>query len=365
MSSILSYFRRQNRALQARFSTSKHTKQTEEKRCTTNERQEKSGRKKQKRRDTTPTLCEFARTAGKRVSPSTADNYLTAARSFIRFRGGTDVPLSTLKADTVRAYERWLAEQGVCPNTSSCYMRSLRALYNKASNKRTAKAHAPFKHVFTGNEHTTKRSIEIEDIRKLQTTDAIAASRNRRHSKGQEASQLKLARNLFLFSFYAMGIPFADMAHLRRSQIKDNVLTYRRRKTGKVVRVCLEPCMLNILAQYNNKQTDYLFPILYKMSNGKMQPVPYATALSRYNRLLKVLARQAGIKKNLTSYVARHSWASIAYGNNVDLPVISKALGHTNTQTTLVYIAEIKDERLAIANRKLIEGISSAPLGKR
>ncbi|TWJ16839.1 integrase-like protein, partial [Bacteroides zoogleoformans] len=86
-----------------------------------------------------PTLSGFVHAAAEGVSLSTQENYRTAVRSFIRFSGGTDVPVSALDADSVRNYERWLRDRGVCPNTSSCYMRSLRAIYNKAATKRLVK----------------------------------------------------------------------------------------------------------------------------------------------------------------------------------------------------------------------------------
>ncbi|TCO87415.1 phage integrase family protein [Bacteroides heparinolyticus] len=146
---------------------------------------------------------------------------------------------------------------------------------------------------------------------------------------------------------------------MRKRQVKDGVLTYRRCKTGRQVRVKLEKCMLEILGRYKAEGTDYLFPILYKVKDGRICPVSYPCALNRYNRSLKQLARQAGITVDLTSYVARHSWASIAYEQGVDLPVISKALGHTDTKTTLIYIEGIKDERLAEANRELLERIGA------
>ncbi|MGI6816724.1 tyrosine-type recombinase/integrase [Bacteroides sp. KG122] len=138
-------------------------------------------------------------------------------------------------------------------------------------------------------------------------------------------------------------------------EIRHGVLTYGRRKTGRQVRVALEPCMLAILEKYRMDGTDYLFSILYKVKDGRQVSVSYSCALNRYNRSLKLLAWQAGISANLTSYVAHHSWASIAYEQGVGLPVISKALGHTNTETTLVYIEGIKDERLAKANREQLE----------
>lgn len=291
-------------------------------------------------RKASPTLSGFINTAAQGVSSSTADNYRTAVRSFVRFNGCKDVPLSALNAETLRCYERWLRKQGVCPNTSSCYIRSLRAIYNKAVGKRVISDKAPFKGVFTGNEPTAKRCIGVEEIHKLNLFSP---------PHGKEAL------DFFLFSLYTMGMPFIDMAYLKQSQIKNGVLTYRRCKTGKQIKVTLEPCMLDILAKYKMKGMDYLFPILYKVKSGKTIAVSYSYALNRYNRQLKELAQKAGIKERLTSYVARHSWASIAYENNVDLPIISKALGHANTQTTLVYIEGIKDERLAQANRELLK----------
>ena len=347
-------------------------------------------------------VCAEQATCG--VSISTAENYRTAVRSFIRFSGGTDVPVSALDADSVRNYERWLRDRGVCPNTSSCYMRSLRAIYNKTATKRLVKDKEPFRGVFTGNERTVKRSIGEKEIRKLKSLRSPYGLSPGPSPIGRgEGEWGSGASDFFLFSFYAMGMPFVDLAHLKRSQIKDGVLTYRRRKTGQQVRVRLEPCMLDILDKYKTEGTDYLFPILYKVKDGakdrttdgagwttgeakdwttgsekarmgsetdkgkgggkggpaggNLVEVSYSSALNRYNRSLKELARRAGIKENLTSYVARHSWASIAYEKNIDLPVISKALGHTDTKTTLIYITEIKDKRLASANRKLLREV--------
>ncbi|RRD92884.1 recombinase [Bacteroides heparinolyticus] len=310
-----------------------------------------------KGRNAVPTLSVFTGAASRGVSRSTAENYRTAVRSFVRFNGGRDVPLSALDAETLRRYERWLRGQGVCPNTSSCYLRSLRAIYNKAASKRLVKDRTPFKGVFTGNEKTLKRSVGMEELRRLKSLSPAPCGAV--PGKGASPAPGASALDLFLFSFYAMGMPFTDLAHLRKSQVKDGVLTYHRRKTNRPVRVKLEKCMLDILAKYKAEGTDYLFPILYKVKDGRQVPVSYACALNRYNRSLKLLARRAGIAVNLTSYVARHSWASIAYEHGVGLPVISKALGHADTKTTLIYIEGIKDERLAEANRGLLERIGA------
>ncbi|WP_373733993.1 phage integrase SAM-like domain-containing protein, partial [Bacteroides heparinolyticus] len=120
-----------------------------------------------KERNAVPTLSVFTGAASRGVGRSTAENYRTAVRSFVRFNSGRDVPLSALDAETLRRYERWLRDRGVCPNTSSCYLRSLRAIYNKAASKRLVKDRAPFKGLFTGNERTVKRSIGAEEVRRL------------------------------------------------------------------------------------------------------------------------------------------------------------------------------------------------------
>lgn len=97
--------------------------------------------------------------ASQGVSRSTVENYKTAVRSFIRFGGGRDMPLSSIDCRLVACYKRWLRENGVCPNTSSCYLRSLRAIYNKAAQRRKVRDRKPFRTAFTGNDRTVKRSI--------------------------------------------------------------------------------------------------------------------------------------------------------------------------------------------------------------
>ena len=313
-------------------------------------REQKTERQERKKQTT---LSSFLPTASRGMSASTVENYHTAVRSFIRFGSGKDIPLSGIDCHLVARYERWLHEQGVCPNTSSCYLRSLRAIYNKASQHRQVKDRKPFRNAFTGNDRTVKRSIGAADIRRLHVAELPTGSR------------LALARDLFIFSFCAMGMPFADMAQLRRGQIKEGVLTYCRRKTGRQVRVKIEGLMQDILDRYAREDSDYLFPILHKAVGKRLQPRRYSTALRGYNRALQTLAQKTGIKAHLSSYVPRHSWASMAYRHNVALPVISQALGHSDTHTTLIYIRGIDDRQVAKANKKLLLEILTPPLGKR
>lgn len=297
------------------------------------------------------TLNMFLPMASTSVSTSTLENYKTAIRSFIRFNNGEDILLSAINADIIKQYEQWLRKCGVCPNTSSCYMRSLRAIYNKAVAKRKIPNRNPFNAIFSGNEKTFKRSIGVNDIRKMQNLSL------------PDGSIQAMSRDFFLFSFYAMGMPFVDMAYIKKSQIKDGVLTYYRHKTGKQVRIKLEKCMSDIISKYENKHTDYIFPIICR-TNKQVAERSYDSTLNYYNRTLKTLSQKAGINRRLTSYVARHSWASIAYRKNIGLSIISKALGHTNTQITLIYINEINDAQLTKANKEILKEVF-LPLNKR
>ena len=145
-----------------------------------------------------------------------------------------------------------------------------------------------------------------------------------------------------------------DVAHLKKSQIEGDWLSYYRRKTGQLVKIPIEPCMMQIIHKYYQKEREYIFPI---MTSSDKESNNYRSKLTIYNRTLKDLARIADINCNITSYVVRHTWASIAFSHNVELSVISKALGHTNTETTMIYIREIDDERLKSASRLLLNGI--------
>ena len=148
-------------------------------------------------------------------------------------------------------------------------------------------------------------------------------------------------------------MPFVDVAFLRKKQIVNGYIEYQRHKTRQPIRVKIEPQMQRIIKRYSPPDSAYVFPIL---TRGSMKE--YETARNRYNRHLRQISKIAGLHRSLTSYVARHSWASMAYSNNVDLAVISKALGHSNTETTMVYIREIDDNRIDMANRKLLGTIT-------
>ena len=299
--------------------------------------------KKQDLAEKRPSGAMFLNRASKEIeriktslSYSTIENYKTALRAFSRYLAH-DVDISSINHELLKGFERWLRSKNLCMNSVSCYMRSLRSLLNRIGANSQSQV---FKGIYTGRAKTEKRAIDETDIISI------------KQAKLCPRSFLSLVRDIFLFSYYALGMPFVDIAFLRRSQISDNQLVYYRHKTGQRVVVPLEPCMMEIINRYQSGSC-YVFPLL---CSGDPQEAykEYLSMLNRYNRNLKSLARKAGVNIRLTSYTARHTWASVANASNVDMPVISKALGHINPQTTLTYIKEINDDRLVEASRRII-----------
>ena len=307
----------------------------------------------------------------KGLRDSTLRNYRCAVNSFLRFRGVKDIPFYQFITPLIEEYERWLDAHSVCPNTAAAYMRSLRALYNRAPLGRIQKKNNPFATVRTSNTKTDKRAAEASELRRLAALDL------------KVGTLLCLCRDVFLFCVYAMGMPFVDVAHLKKGQIHGGVIEYRRQKTGKVIRVKIEPCMQALMDRYNERGNEYVFPILKSMVHGKCEKDKkvgkgdvfddelniverkYSSALGYYNYELKVLGGMADIRINLTSYVARHTWASLAYINKVDLTVISQALGHSSTTTTQIYIKGIDGNIVFRANRLVLNTLGNAMRAKK
>ena len=160
-----------------------------------------------------------------------AESYASTIRSFLRFRMGVDVPLSCIDSDMVLEYEAYLKNCGLCQNTSSYYLRNLRAVYNRAVDQGVIEQCNPFKHVYTGVDKTIKRAITLYVIRQIKALDLSARA------------NLDFARDMFLFSFYTRGMSFVDMAYLRKKDLCGDILSYRRRKTGQQLFIRWKKCM--------------------------------------------------------------------------------------------------------------------------
>ncbi|MCM1176215.1 MAG: site-specific integrase [Clostridium sp.] len=271
----------------------------------------------------------------------TSETYQAALNSFRKFRGGVDVCFDDIDSEMLISYEYHLRAKELAPNTISFYMKRLRAVYNNAVEDGYADNSNPFKKVFTSSEKTVKRAIPLKLIRKLKEMDLnYSASKS-------------FARDMFLFSFYTRGMSFVDMAYLQKKNLKDNVLTYRRKKTGQLLSIRWEDCMQKIVDRYSSLSSPFLVSIIkFPADNTRKQ---YHNALTLVNHNLKAIGRELGLTLPLTMYVARHSWASIARDEGIPLSVISEGMGHDSESTTQIYLASLETQVIDKANKKILK----------
>lgn len=270
----------------------------------------------------------------------TAENYTTALNSFRRFRNGEDLSLSEMDSDLMTEYEAYLKSLGIVMNSVSFYNRILRAVYNRAVEKGMTAQRYPFRHVYTGIDRTVKRAVPLAVIRRIRELDLPAGSSS------------DFARDMFLFSFYTRGMSFIDMAFLRTKDLRDGILSYRRRKTGQQLFIRWEKSMQEIIDKYPANGNGYLLPIIKTQGNERLQ---YRNALRLVNNKLKGISAKAGLQTGLTMYVSRHSWASIAKSQNIPLSVISAGMGHDSENTTQIYLAAMDNALIDNANNLILK----------
>ena len=272
-------------------------------------------------------------------------HYCATLNSFMRFRQNKDLSLRKLNAKLMESYEAYLKRQNVCRNTSSFYMRILRAVYNRAVAKGIIAQQYPFRRVYTGIDKTRKRSISFDAVKQIKKLDF------------RESSSQDLAKDAFMLSFYLRGISFVDLAHLKKSDIKDGYLHYNRSKTRQRMTIKWEPQMQALVDKYKHltDKTPYLFPFLLgDDTKQKSEYMLYHNMESRITYHLKNIGQMIGIEGNLTLYVARHSWATAARDHHTPISVISEALGYDSETTTQIYLRSIETAEVDKLNAELL-----------
>ena len=274
----------------------------------------------------------------------TAETYTTTLYSIGRYLNHEDILMEEITNDLLLGYEESLHNQGVTQNSSSFYMRILRAVYNRAADHGIVEQQYPFKNVYTGIDRTVKKAIPMDMIKSMKNLDY---SNN---------PALDFARDMFLFSFYTRGMSFIDMAYLQKKNLQEDTLIYSRRKTGHKLFVKWESCMQEIVDKHpSDPNSPYMLPILKEpFENVRNQ---YKSSLFIINKNLKEVAEDAGIPIALTMFVARHSWASIANQKNIPISVISEGMGHDSEQDTVLYLASLDNTLVDKANSKILEDL--------
>lgn len=264
-------------------------------------------------------------------------NTRLSVATFIGFR---IVRIADMNVHFTKGYEEFLQKRNLSHNTVCYYIRNLKTIYHQAilDGYKTADAN-PFAHIHSKPRKTIKRALDTAALRRMYETDLSLQP------------HVELARDLFLFSFFSRGMPFVDIIFLKKSNITEGIISYSRRKTNQWLQVSLTPQLKTLIRKYDNR-SDYVFPIL-NGDDGWDTHRQYRVALERVNRNLKHVASTCGISTPLTTYVARHSWATLAKESGAPIAVISEGLGHSSEKMTRIYLREFDRRVVDLVNEKV------------
>lgn len=261
-----------------------------------------------------------------------------------------DIPFSAIDVTWLNKYEKWLRSKGNEETTMSLMFRTLRSTYNKAIKAKCArKSEYPFDEfrISKFDVRTQKRAIAKTEV--LKFTKEVCPIGKRKY--------VQLSKDIFMFSYLCGGINFTDIANLTRANIvEDDRLQYTRQKTGKLIKLGLSEEAMKIIKQYAPESKGYLFPILdikvHKTPLQKQNRIH--KILGKVNINLKLIAAQLGVEGNLTTYVARHSFASVLKKSGVNIALISEALGHSDLTTTQIYLDSFDNDQMDDAMKNLL-----------
>ena len=274
----------------------------------------------------------------------TAERYTTVLNSFGRFLGESDVLPEEMDSDLMVRYETFLKARGICPNSSSYYMRGLRAVYNRAVEKELTVQRNPFKHVYTGidNDRQTRRTTEnhpsdtgTADLTLTPATDSPATCSSSPSTRA--------------------GMSFVDMAYLRKKDLQNGVLAYRRQKTGQQLFIKWEKPMQEIVEKYDTSGTPYLLPIIRDMEKDARRQ--YKNAAHLVNAKLKKLGEQAGAGHTADDVCRAPRMGKHSQKQNIPVSTISEAMGHDSETTTRIYLASLDTSVVDKANSLILKSL--------
>lgn len=271
----------------------------------------------------------------------TARAFRAMLRSIRKYIGDRNVEFSDIDHNFIRQYEEFLNRGDIQQNTVGFYLRNLRTICNLARDSGAMISERdPFDRIKIRTEHTVKRALKQEVVERIANMDL------------SHDNELDKARDVFMFSFYTRGMSFVDIIYLKHIDIVDGVIYYRRHKTNQDMQVAVTKPLQNIIEKYNTDDT-YVLPFI----NHSAALTPYRRYMAAYGRIyrnLNMLRLMLGLSTPLTTYVARHSWATIAKEKGVSTTIISEGLGHTSEKTTSIYLKEFDRSVLDIVNEQIV-----------
>mgnify|MGYP000262991364 FL=1 len=274
-----------------------------------------------------------------------ADMYKCTMHSLIKFNKHLDIPFSDMDTIWLKRYEVWLQSQGLAINTLGTRFRHLRVIYNFAIEEKIVKSeYYPFNSfkVSKLSQITAKRSIQKDEILSVL------------NYQGQTLLEC-LAIDLFTFSYLAAGINFGDIARLTKDNILENRLIYIRKKTQKQIKVSLQEQAIKLIQKYSMPDNPYLFPILSNFHKTEQQKVNRIhKIIAKVNKSLKEIGERLNIPIDLTTYVARHSFATVLKRSGVNTSLICEALGHSSERVTQIYLDSFGNDQMEDAMKNLL-----------
>ncbi len=273
-----------------------------------------------------------------------ANSIKQAYNSLTAFNKHLNIPFEDINLSWLNKYEIWLRYNKKSENTIGIYFRSLRVIYNVAIKEQIVKKDlypfASYK-VSKLKEETVKRALKKEDVERVIN---YACTNN----------FMKFPIDIFAFTYYAGGINFVDIANLTETNIIDGRLIYRRQKTGKLIKLPLQPQALKLIEKYHTDDSPYLFPILSPLHKTEVQKLNRIhKAISNVNEWLKRIGKELNLPITLTTYVARHSQATVMKKAGVPTAIISQIMGHSSEQVTKYYLDSFENEQINEAMSRL------------
>ncbi len=261
------------------------------------------------------------------------------------YRSTSKIVLSDINYNFLKGFETHLYKRGCTGGGIHHYMRTLRAIFNEAIRRGlVSKDFYPFKSQLNPNGYSlmnlkseaAPRAVSLEDIERIKRID-VASHPN-----------LNLPWKVFLFSYYAFGLNFADLVVLKRANIQNGRIVYRRAKTGKEYSVAITEPMQAILSEFARKVSVFLFPFLTESIH--LTPMQIMNrkhkVLKQINDGLKVISGLLDLPASLTTYVARHTFATTLKDKGVNVAIISECLGHADLSTTQAYLKKFEQSKL-------------------
>ncbi|WP_455664076.1 tyrosine-type recombinase/integrase [Phocaeicola sp.] len=284
---------------------------------------------------------------------STLNSYILFCREY----GYTITLADTFITGRLKDYQSWLRRNGLSWNSVSTYLRTLRAIYNRICPPGSPRYNPKlFEDLHTKVESHTKRALTGKQMKKLLTTDSCSLP-----------PDLQRAMAYFLLMFLFRGMPFIDLAHLNKKDMKGNVIIYCRHKTGKQMTVRIPGQAMELIEKYRDRRKDspYLFPILNPEEEEAWElHQSYLKALRLFNKEVAKMGKLLlGVR--ISSYTPRHTWATLSYYLGVPVGLICEALGHSSIRVTENYLKPFEKEKVDKANDDLITFVMESESRKR